>query len=709
MNLDKIIENIDMQEQILAEWVLTRIEDLKEIDPQKALRIEERCFTDETIGYMLDHFDSLFLIELFQIITPSRIADKIGAANLEKIVAKWPEWNSREGQYATSIICKADPDATVKLLQQYCKFETRQFTLSPRWQGVMEGIALLPKAEKQIAASMLVDKCLEDDRDIKSFCELCLTDVFKLAWEAEHPQYQSLLHRIAFMSSSSDVRLYSDYLVDLLKAFGLDSHEYMMLDNLGEEDWPLDEDALNFYYDSTIPYREILQAIDALDTDSYRFIHTFFDKYQNQIKDVRIKTVLNELLNDKEGMKRIRRKRQHHYFYNMILASLMASVRKTEFDLSNVSTEQAVHLLALDMEINLAKESLTDFLKTQNKADVVRTVADVYNEIDGYYNEAHLFRLMGALQYDEFLEVLADGLEDDFDNFEMEPLSDTAEDALLNFSERAVDYLTSRCDSFENDLAQFSALTIARKVGGDRGRLFVDQYFDLFWGAEREFLLRTLEAFADEKYLERLKPFINKGQHLIDGAYLLIALLNQRQSEELASLFKQYKQERKRQVDVMGEFFSDAIPGDGLLNSESQPYIDAELECQNCHDKYVYRLDNVLISEDSTPHITQEIECLNCHKIADFKFTNMGMLKLSGELMKARHRQKQGLEEIGADGALQFISAPGKSQEMDRMPAAARTDTRQTQPYIRNKKKIGRNEPCPCGSGKKYKKCCIDK
>ena len=23
--------------------------------------------------------------------------------------------------------------------------------------------------------------------------------------------------------------------------------------------------------------------------------------------------------------------------------------------------------------------------------------------------------------------------------------------------------------------------------------------------------------------------------------------------------------------------------------------------------------------------------------------------------------------------------------------------------------KVGRNDPCPCGSGKKYKKCCIDK
>ena len=26
-----------------------------------------------------------------------------------------------------------------------------------------------------------------------------------------------------------------------------------------------------------------------------------------------------------------------------------------------------------------------------------------------------------------------------------------------------------------------------------------------------------------------------------------------------------------------------------------------------------------------------------------------------------------------------------------------------------NEKKVGRNDPCPCGSGKKYKKCCLNK
>ncbi|MBU5428438.1 SEC-C domain-containing protein [Tissierella pigra] len=28
---------------------------------------------------------------------------------------------------------------------------------------------------------------------------------------------------------------------------------------------------------------------------------------------------------------------------------------------------------------------------------------------------------------------------------------------------------------------------------------------------------------------------------------------------------------------------------------------------------------------------------------------------------------------------------------------------------MNTRQKIGRNDPCPCGSGKKYKKCCLGK
>lgn len=36
-------------------------------------------------------------------------------------------------------------------------------------------------------------------------------------------------------------------------------------------------------------------------------------------------------------------------------------------------------------------------------------------------------------------------------------------------------------------------------------------------------------------------------------------------------------------------------------------------------------------------------------------------------------------------------------------------DEKATLPFARAQPKVGRNDPCPCGSGKKYKKCCMNK
>lgn len=45
--------------------------------------------------------------------------------------------------------------------------------------------------------------------------------------------------------------------------------------------------------------------------------------------------------------------------------------------------------------------------------------------------------------------------------------------------------------------------------------------------------------------------------------------------------------------------------------------------------------------------------------------------------------------------------------EFDDLVAAEELDVEV--PFVREGRKIGRNEPCPCGSGKKYKKCCLEK
>ena len=33
-------------------------------------------------------------------------------------------------------------------------------------------------------------------------------------------------------------------------------------------------------------------------------------------------------------------------------------------------------------------------------------------------------------------------------------------------------------------------------------------------------------------------------------------------------------------------------------------------------------------------------------------------------------------------------------------------EQKRSQTFVRSEKKVGRNDPCPCGSGKKYKHCC---
>jgi len=46
-----------------------------------------------------------------------------------------------------------------------------------------------------------------------------------------------------------------------------------------------------------------------------------------------------------------------------------------------------------------------------------------------------------------------------------------------------------------------------------------------------------------------------------------------------------------------------------------------------------------------------------------------------------------------------------KTGRTDMLSQAHRTSEQQVTQPIRVEKKIGRNDPCPCGSGKKYKQC----
>ena len=66
--------------------------------------------------------------------------------------------------------------------------------------------------------------------------------------------------------------------------------------------------------------------------------------------------------------------------------------------------------------------------------------------------------------------------------------------------------------------------------------------------------------------------------------------------------------------------------------------------------------------------------------------------------MRFSHAEASALQAPAADGG-PAGAPPGQPGR------PAQTEGDRVETFIREEKKVGRNEPCPCGSGKKYKHC----
>jgi preprotein translocase subunit SecA len=85
--------------------------------------------------------------------------------------------------------------------------------------------------------------------------------------------------------------------------------------------------------------------------------------------------------------------------------------------------------------------------------------------------------------------------------------------------------------------------------------------------------------------------------------------------------------------------------------------------------------------------------------------------QVSGLIFKLRIDEGLDLElasdlwKITSESGAGVIDQFQRAQEMAAADAAGASEEK-PEPFVRTTAKVGRNKPCPCGSGKKYKKCC---
>ena len=69
--------------------------------------------------------------------------------------------------------------------------------------------------------------------------------------------------------------------------------------------------------------------------------------------------------------------------------------------------------------------------------------------------------------------------------------------------------------------------------------------------------------------------------------------------------------------------------------------------------------------------------------------------------------ERQRLEELAPQMRFEHQEAAAAiAEEVTGITEVVNEPVVNHEPVVREGPKIGRNEPCPCGSGKKYKQCC---
>jgi len=138
--------------------------------------------------------------------------------------------------------------------------------------------------------------------------------------------------------------------------------------------------------------------------------------------------------------------------------------------------------------------------------------------------------------------------------------------------------------------------------------------------------------------------------------------------------------------------------GDGIGLAANQVGIDASVAVVNVKEPIVLVNPEIVSKEEEIRYYEG---CLSypkkgCHtkryKTIEVKVDNMESNMTFG----------------GGDTDLDLLESVCVQHEIDHLNGMRILDRAMELTIRRDKPKIGRNEPCPCGSGKKYKKCCIN-
>ncbi len=232
---------------------------------------------------------------------------------------------------------------------------------------------------------------------------------------------------------------------------------------------------------------------------------------------------------------------------------------------------------------------------------------------------------------------------------------------------------------------------------------------------EKEFFEKNAQEITEELHEQAVNHYVRKSEMIAQNAFPVIKDVYENQGAQYENILVPITDGMKT-INI-------SVPLEKAYNSEGKELaksIEKSVILALIDDdwkEHLREMDELKQSVQNAVH--EQKDPLLIYKFEAFKLFNEVLLKINKEvasfLMKCNLPQQQGGEQISAQQ-----NAPQPKTDMSQLQTS-RPETvsssatqqqggqpEQPQPKaqpVRVEKKVGRNDPCPCGSGKKYKQC----
>ena len=241
-----------------------------------------------------------------------------------------------------------------------------------------------------------------------------------------------------------------------------------------------------------------------------------------------------------------------------------------------------------------------------------------------------------------------------------------------------IDIITENLSGFENHVAEMKKLALA----GD------EQRKNVAW-----FLTRLGKLIKSSEWTVQYTLIVNTAHELVPD------------NDEFRQIKMQADQESARQA-MLSHLDNDDQYNEVfylLLDFEASRCLDPN--CAHCLVTQ-FKLELALVIQADTLHsqlISLKSEYPDLYRMKQDFFNDVCNLRRHDRLLEVYRRRGEKLEQDYPDAFKDWDDATEAAldeEDWDDGLLSAQM------PAVRDADKVGRNDPCPCGSGKKYKKCC---